>query len=238
MPKLTPVPAAEKSRLSLATENLAALRGRAAEIDRRGQGLVAELGDLEREVPNLALDALADEALRPRYSVARNRQLAIPAEIEVVKAERDALDGEIGIAEAALQRAQIEEAAERIAAKIDERPRLALAIDATLATLAAQYRAYHGIGQELTGALKTLGVRIDVGQYDDVRLRSAVRTVGHDLALAVGQNRPTRWDSIYKDRLVDDFGQWANAGTMAEGDDNDDVREAVARLKPQSAEAA
>lgn len=238
MVKLTPVPTAEKTRLALAEEHLATLRNRGAEIDRKGQGLMSELDELAREVPNLALDALADEALRSRYAGARNRQLALPAEIEATKAGRAALDGEIAVAEAALHRAQIEEAAERIAAKLDERPKLAAAIDATLKQLAQQYRAYHGVGQELTDALQTLGLRLDVGQYDDIRLTRAIRAVGHDLALAVGQARPTRWNDIYRDRLVDDFGQWASADTMAEGDGNDDVRAAVARLRPQPAEAA
>lgn len=238
MPKLTTVPAVEKSRLVLAEEHLATLRNRAAEIDRRGNGLMSDLAELDREVPVLALDALADEALRPRYTAARQRQQALPAKIEATKAERNALDGEIAVAEAAVQAAALEEAAALIAAKVDERPRLAAAIDATLATLAAQYRGYHRVGEELASALQTLGVPLDVCRYDEIRLTEAVRSVGHDLALAVGQPRPTRWDSIYRDKLIDDFSRWADASPMAQRDDEDAVRAAVARLKPLSTEAA
>ena len=51
MAKLTVAAAAERPRVVLAEEHLAASRGRAAEIDRRGQDLMAELAALNHDVP-------------------------------------------------------------------------------------------------------------------------------------------------------------------------------------------
>ena len=79
-----------------------------------------------------------------------------------------------------------------------------------------------------------LGIAVKVGQRDDFRLLGAIRQVGHDLALAVGQPVPRRL-CIGTGEFEDDFSQWSWGTTMAAADDTAPLSEALAGFAERAA---
>ena len=193
------------------------LRDRAAELDARGDALVAELGDLMARMQGLAFDAIEDEGNRPAFLEARRRQAALPAELVATADERNALDAEIALAEAALREAELEAAVERVRAKPTSAPRSPLRSTRRCATLARSI-ASTARRPPVDERLVDLRVEFDVNLWDRTALAAAMRAAGHDLALAVGQTDPQ-----------------ANARPLAHSDGRRMLREAL-RFLPASVE--
>lgn len=237
MAKPTNLTAATRSRRELATEHLAEVRRRAADLDAKGEALVAELARGQSALGAVVMDVLEDPGKRPELVELRRRIEAIPAEIERAQLARTQLDQELHEAEAALRYVHLADAAEIAVTSADARAKLAIEIDATLQRLAQQWSGYAEAGARLREAFDVLGIPPDyLTLFDPENLQAALKRTSQPLALAVGCNPGARF-VVGDMKYVPDLANWDSRPTLAEADAGEAaiVRMKLTMIAPQAA---
>ncbi len=226
---------ATRSRRELATEHLAEVRARAAELDAKGEALVTELARGQSALGSVVMDVLEDPDKRPELVELRRRIGSIPDEIERVQLDRTQLDQELHEAEAALQHVHLADAAELAVMSAAARAKLAIEIDATLQRLAEQWSGYVGAGERLLEAFGILRILPgDLTRYDDINLQCALKRTSEPLARAVGIPPGQRFVPGEM-RYVDDTSAWPGGETLTQADDSPIAHMKLSAIAAQAA---